>query len=177
MMRTRGALFRRVALAVVMITAPQTVARTETFAEFFTRFRAALASGRAADVAALAHTPFLYEGKQLDTAGFTRIVPTLFNAAVKRCFTAAKPILEDDRQVVFCKPYAFYFGRAQAGKGGILLLEFSADGEDVPNQAAHAAQNSRPPTATMTIVSPLTHAGSMAPAEPRTPRAPPLPRR
>jgi hypothetical protein len=33
----------------------QTVAKAETFAEFFPRFRAALASGRAADVAALTH--------------------------------------------------------------------------------------------------------------------------
>ena len=82
----------------------QTVARAETFAEFFTRFRAALASGRAADVAALTRTPFLYEGRQLDTAGLTRIVPTLFSAAVKRCIATAKPIPEDDRQGVFCKP-------------------------------------------------------------------------
>ena len=111
-------------------TPTQAVARTETFAEFFTRFRVALASGRAADVAALTHTPFLYEGKQLDTAGFTRIVPTLFTAAVKRCIATATPIPEDDRQVVFCKPYAFYFGRDAAGKGGIRLLEFAADGED-----------------------------------------------
>jgi hypothetical protein len=123
-------LIAALSLLSLLGAAPQTVARTETFAEFFVRFRAALASGRAADVAALTHTPFLYEGKQLDTAGFTRVVPTLFSAAVKRCFSTARPVPEDDRQVVFCKPYAFYFGRDEAAKGGIRLLEFAADGEE-----------------------------------------------
>jgi hypothetical protein len=114
---TGGALAMRVA------------ARTESFDAFFARFRAALATGRGADVAALVHVPFLYEGRQLDTAGVTRIVPTLFPAAVKRCLASAKAIPEDDRQVVFCKPYAFYFGREA---GSYRLLEFGADGEDVP---------------------------------------------
>ena len=120
--------------SILRLLGAQPVARAETFAEFFTRFRAALASGRAADVAALTHMPFLYEGRQLDTAGVTRIVPTLFSAAVKRCFTTAKPVPEDDRQVVFCKPYAFYFGRDDAGKGALRLLEFAADGEEPAEQ-------------------------------------------
>jgi len=109
--------------------------KTETFDEFLARFRAALASGRAADVAALVHVPFLYEGKQLDTAGIARIVPQLFNSSVKRCIATARPVPEEGRQVVFCQPYAFYFGPEENGgdgAGGFKLIEFGADGEDMP---------------------------------------------
>ena len=53
-------------------------------------------------------------------------MPELFPSAVRRCLAASLPILEDDRYVIFCTPYAFYFGRVGSE---FRLLEFMADGE------------------------------------------------
>jgi hypothetical protein len=51
----------------------------------------------------------------------------LFTPAVRRCLAQARPIVEDDRYVVFCPPYGFYFGRTN---DGYRLVEFMADGEE-----------------------------------------------
>ncbi len=104
-------------------------AESETFEAFLIRFRAALKSGRAADVATFLRVPFLYEGRQLDAAGVVTIVPGLFTPTVKRCLANVKTIAEEDRRVAFCRPYAFYFGREN---GAYTLLEFAADGESTP---------------------------------------------
>jgi hypothetical protein len=96
--------------------------------EFMSALREALASKDDSRVAALIHTPFLYEGKELDRKGVAAIVPALFTPTVRKCLATIEPTSEDDRYVAFCKPYAFYIGK----DGGVLrILEFSADGEDV----------------------------------------------
>jgi hypothetical protein len=100
------------------------------FAEFLARFRAALARPDAASVADLTRLPFLFEGEHRDRAAFERIVPVVFDAQTRACIAQAKPIVEDDAQVIFCDPYAFYF---RHGTGGSWQLEeFAADGEALP---------------------------------------------
>lgn len=96
------------------------------FAAFLRAFRGALAADDRATLASLTVLPFKFEGADLDEAAFRRVVPALFPPAVRRCLAAALPIAEDDRHVIFCTPYAFYFGRVG---GEFRLLEFMADGE------------------------------------------------
>lgn len=96
------------------------------FAQFLQAFRGALAADDRAALASLTELPFLYEGAGLDAAGFRRVLPEVFPPAVRRCVSEARPIAEDDRYVIFCTPYAFYFGRVA---GEFRLLEFMADGE------------------------------------------------
>ncbi len=100
------------------------------FEAFLPRFRAAVATGDAAGLADLTRLPFVYEGKPHDRAAFTRIMPVLFDAPVRRCLAAARPLVEDDAQVVFCPPLAFYFRKGDDGR--YRLDEFAADGEDAP---------------------------------------------
>jgi hypothetical protein len=99
------------------------------FASFLARFRAGLAAPDAEALADLIRLPFLYEGQDLDRAGFVRVVPALFPPPVRACLATARPTREDDRFVLFCPPYGFYFGRED---GDYRLLEFNADGEDAP---------------------------------------------
>lgn len=99
------------------------------FTGVFARLRPVFASGSPAEIAAQVRVPFLYEGRELDRAGVEAIVPALFGPAVRRCLASVAPVAEDNRQVVSCPPYAFYFGRDAEG---YRLLEFGADGEDVP---------------------------------------------
>jgi len=101
----------------------------DDFAAFHARFRAAVATQDSAAVASLTRLPFLFEGRALESAGFQRAAPKLFSAAQRRCLAKAPALPEGDRQVVFCKPYTYYFGRAG---GSYRLLEFAADGEDAP---------------------------------------------
>lgn len=45
---------------------------------------------------------------------------------VRRCLRTAPPLREDDRSVLACAPYLFYFGRVD---GQWRWVEFAADGE------------------------------------------------
>lgn len=99
------------------------------FPEFLADFRQALARNDAAGVAALTRLPFLYEGVGRDRAGFLALYPRLFDTPVRRCLARSKPLAEEGAQVIFCRPYAFYF-RPVAGTW--RLVEFGADGEDMP---------------------------------------------
>lgn len=101
----------------------------QDFPQFLAEFRQALARNDAAGVAALTRLPFLYEGVARDRAGFLALYPRLFDASVRRCLARGKPLAEDGAQVIFCRPYAFYF-RPVAGEW--RLVEFGADGEDMP---------------------------------------------
>jgi len=103
--------------------------RADDFAGFLARFRAAVNAQDRAAVASLTRLPFLFEGRELDRAGFERAVPRLFAAAQRRCLAKESAQPEGDRLVVFCSPYAYYFGRAG---GQYRFLEFAADGEGAP---------------------------------------------
>lgn len=98
------------------------------FATFLGAFRRALADDDRDALAALTALPFQFEGAGLDATGFRRIVPVLFPPAVRRCLADTRPVLEQDRYVIFCAPYGFYFGLVG---GEFRLLEFMADGESL----------------------------------------------
>ncbi|MDQ8022331.1 MAG: hypothetical protein REI94_10860 [Moraxellaceae bacterium] len=100
------------------------------FNAFMTQFRRAAEQGDVPALAAMTRTPFLYENRQLDSAAFARVaVPQLFTAKVRRCMNSASVHAEGMQRVVFCPPYAFYFGRSG---NAYRLLEFAADGESMP---------------------------------------------
>jgi hypothetical protein len=123
---SRGA--RWVAVMVLALAPPgAALAGDAGFEEFLHAFRRALADDDLATLASLTQLPFLYEGRNLDAAGFERAVPELFTPEVRHCLAQARPVAEDDRLVIFCAPYGFYFGRTARGW---RLIEFMADGED-----------------------------------------------
>lgn len=82
-----------------------------------------------AAVASLTRLPFLFEGMPRDRRGFLAIYPRLFDTGVRRCLARAVPVAEDGAKVLFCRPYAFYF---RPVNGAWRLVEFGADGEDMP---------------------------------------------
>lgn len=100
------------------------------FEDFLQRFLSSLIHHDAGTVADLTQLPFLYENHALDRAAFINIVPELFNDKVSACLANAEPNREEDRHVLYCSPYAFYFGRGQ--DGAYRLIEFGVDGEDMP---------------------------------------------
>lgn len=94
---------------------------------FMAEWRRAAASSDAAALARLTQLPFLFEGRPRGRDDFVAtVVPALFTPAVRRCLQRAVPQAEDDRHVLWCKPYAFYVGPVQ---GRWQLIEFGADPE------------------------------------------------
>jgi hypothetical protein len=120
-------------LALLLATAPLVVTAAQSdpaFEAFLQRFRAALRAQDGAALADLTRLPFLFENRPRDREAFIRIVPKLFDGQTTRCLLKARPVPEADAQVLFCRPYAFYFRR---GPGGAYRLEeFATDGEDAP---------------------------------------------
>jgi hypothetical protein len=89
-------------------------------------WRAALASGQPATVAAQVQVPFIYEGRTLDRAGIAReVAPWLLQPRLRACLQAALPKPEDGRLVLWCKPYAFYLDAIPGA--GWRLTEFATD--------------------------------------------------
>jgi hypothetical protein len=121
-----------VAAATLLGVAPARAAEDPALARFLAAFRPALARGDAAAVADRTQLPFLFESEPRDREAFVRLVfPALFTEPVRACLAKAEPVAEDDRWVVFCGPYLFYFGRAG---DEVRLLEFAADGEAEPEE-------------------------------------------
>ena len=114
-------------VAVLLALSTATAHADDGFAAFLTQWREALARRDAVALAALAQTPFLFDGRAHDQAGVARVVvPALITDDVRACLLCAAPVPEDDRQVLFCAPYAFYLGRVA---GRWRWVEFAADGE------------------------------------------------
>lgn len=118
---------RLVAALLALAPVARPLASEASFDEFLLAFRRALADDDHEALASLTQLPFLYEGRGLDAAGLRQAIPGLFTPTVRRCLAQARPIVEDDRYVVFCSPYGFYFGRIG---DGYRLVEFMADGEE-----------------------------------------------
>lgn len=97
-----------------------------SFAPDWTRFATAAATGDAATVKALTRFPFLFEGRELAADRFDSIWMGLFTPAVRECMGRAQPQTEENRFVVFCAPYVFYFDQ---GAEGWRFSEFTADPE------------------------------------------------
>lgn len=99
------------------------------FTRLLKDFRLAVYRNDGAAIASMTRLPFLYEGMPRDRRGFLAIYPYLFDTGVRRCLVKAVPVAEDGAQVLFCRPYAFYF---RPVNGAWRLVEFGADGEDMP---------------------------------------------
>ena len=124
---------RPILLAFLLVAVPlaATAAQADpAFEAFLQRFRAALRAQDGAALADLTRLPFLFENRPRDREAFIRIIPKLFDAQTTRCLLKARPVPEADAQVLFCRPYAFYFRRSSGGT--YRLEEFAADGEDAP---------------------------------------------
>ena len=69
--------------------------------------------------------PFLFNSRPLARPAFIRqAVPALFTPAVRRCLQHARPVLEDGRLLLFCRPYGFVLAPTAQGW---RLVEFFAD--------------------------------------------------
>ncbi len=114
-------------VALLLAVSMATARADDGFAVFMTQWREALVRRDAVALASLAQTPFLFDGRAQDEAGVARVVvPALITDEVRACLLDAVPVAEDDRQVLFCAPYAFYLGRVA---GRWRWVEFAADGE------------------------------------------------
>jgi len=99
----------------------------DDFAAFLRAWRSAVERHDATAIAAMAHTPFLFEGREHDRAGVAEtVVPALLAPAVRRCLASAPPVEEDGRYVLDCLPYLFYLERID---GRWRWADFAADGE------------------------------------------------
>ena len=103
----------------------QTPTTAETFASFWTTFKAAVARNDKEAVADVTKLPFLYDSKERDRAGFLKIYAELFTRKVRRCVATAKPKKEGQNYDVFCGELIFYFGKDTDGK--FKLLEFGVN--------------------------------------------------
>jgi hypothetical protein len=98
------------------------------FNTFYLAFKAAVARNDAKAVAGMTQLPFLFDGRPRNSFGFQKIYPQLFDANVRTCFAKAKPVIEQDAQVVNCGRYIFYF---RVMKDRYRFIEFAADPEAV----------------------------------------------
>lgn len=94
---------------------------------FVKQLRDAAAQPGGHALAALTQFPFLFDGQPLQREAYlAKAVPALFTPRVRHCLQRATPQAEDDRLVLWCKPYGFYLGEVQ---GRWRLIEFGTDAE------------------------------------------------
>lgn len=98
----------------------------QDFAAFRAQFGAAMTRGDAAATRNLVRFPFLFGGHEVEADEFDSLWMSLFSTPLRPCLATAKPIVEDDRYVLFCGPYGYYFDRTASGW---KLTEFGTDGE------------------------------------------------
>ena len=77
--------------------------------QFWAKFKAAVAANDKEAVASMTRLPFLLQGKELSKAAFIQKFGVLFDARVKRCFTKARLVKENDGFDVFCGQQIFLF--------------------------------------------------------------------
>ena len=111
-MATLGLLIVTLAVAQPLKLAAAPIAKGQsarTFASFFARFKAAVASGDKEAIASMTQLPFLLEGEQLDRAAFIEKFDTLFDKQVKRCFARSKPVRDAEYYELACGGNSFMF--------------------------------------------------------------------
>lgn len=125
--------FNDLIAALVIIAAAGTAGQAQpsrpsvnSFTNFLVSFKAAVARNDAKAVANMTKLPFLFDSKLRNHNGFQKIYPALFDAKVRACFAKAKPVTEEDRFVIYCGRYIFYFG---LDHGEYRFIEFAADPE------------------------------------------------
>ena len=81
----------------------------QSFASFWLKFKAAVASGDKEAVASMTELPFLYEGKELNKPAFVKAFGTIFDRRVQKCFPRAKPVKDGDYFAISCGEAIFMF--------------------------------------------------------------------
>jgi hypothetical protein len=84
----------------------------QSFAPFWTQFKAAVANKNKEAIAGMTKFPFAY-GKKLTRPDFIKQFDVIFNAKVRKCFQNAKPMKDTDREnyTVFCGEDIFTFAK------------------------------------------------------------------
>lgn len=90
---------------------PQAKAPPEdaAFAQFWTRFKAAVAKDDREVIADMTRLPFMLSNKDLERADYIKKVPELFDRRARRCFATAKPLKDGDLYQVFCSRQIYLF--------------------------------------------------------------------
>lgn len=117
------------ALALVLMIPAASAAQdkpsgSQTFAQFWTGFKAAVAKNDKETVASMTKLPFLFEGEERNKAGFIAIYHKFFDPKLKRCIRTAKPLREGESYEVFCGELILYFSRVD---GKFKLIEFGVN--------------------------------------------------
>ena len=81
--------------------------------QFWAKFKAAVMSNDKETVASLTKLPFMIENRELAKPAFIQKFDTIFNARVKRCFTKASLVKEQDGFEVFCGQQIFLFAKVK----------------------------------------------------------------
>ncbi|WP_374387184.1 hypothetical protein [Sandaracinobacter sp.] len=103
---------KRAFLSLLLLAAP---AAARDFEAFFAPFQRAVVAGDAAAIAAATRTPFLFQGRSLDTGGVRAAVPQLFDPAVRSCFAKARVVPDEEVRLVFCQGTIFVFAETADG--------------------------------------------------------------
>ena len=111
-------------LALVIPVAAGSQDKPQTFASFWTGFKAAIARNDKEAVASMTRLPFLFESEERDKAGFIAIYDKLFDRKLRRCIQTAKPLKEGESYEIFCGELILYFARVD---GKFKLTEFGVN--------------------------------------------------
>lgn len=82
------------------------------FTSFWVKFKAALARNDRSRVVEMTKLPFMIGGEDLDSKGFLKEYPRLFDRSTRRCFAREKPLKENDYYEIFCGETIFLFSKA-----------------------------------------------------------------
>jgi hypothetical protein len=110
-------LFLVTALTLLLVIDPASSAEVKrearSFDAFWTQFKAAVAKGDKAAIAAMTKFPFDNGAKLLSKAEFIKQYGELFDRNTQRCFSKAKPVKDDKRDSynVFCGETIFGFAK------------------------------------------------------------------
>jgi hypothetical protein len=105
-----------ITLMLLVLTRPLHTAEIKPeaafFAQFWTQFKAAVASKNKEAIASMTKFPFNY-GKKLTRAEFIKQFDVIFNPKVRKCFRSAKPEKDTNREsyTVICGDDIFTFTR------------------------------------------------------------------
>ena len=81
----------------------------QSFASFWLKYKAAVASGDKEAVSSMTELPFLYEGEELNKPAFIKAFGTIFDRRVQKCFPRAKPVKDGDYFAISCGEAIFMF--------------------------------------------------------------------
>jgi hypothetical protein len=105
-----------IALILLVLTKPlhsaENKREAESFAPFWTQFKAAVATKNKEAIAGMTKFPFNYREK-MTRADFMKQFDVIFNAKVRKCFQKEKPTKDTNREsyTVFCGEDIFTFTR------------------------------------------------------------------